>query len=140
VACGRLEIFRISAIHGYARDFLLAAKILIPFFAQLAFAARPVNPGHSDAVSNFQLRNIRAFPGHVPRDFVPEDQRALHDLRELGPIAIRNVYVGMAHTAGFHLNQNFTRIRLGTLDIFKGERLFEIVEDGGSHSHPFGIG
>jgi hypothetical protein len=46
----------------------------------------------------------------------------------------------VADTAGFHLNQNFARIRLGTLDVFKCERLFEIVEDGGFHSHPFDIG
>jgi hypothetical protein len=45
----------------------------------------------------------------------------------------------MAHAAGLDLNQNFVRIRLGTLDVFQCERLFEIVKDGGSHSHPFGM-
>jgi hypothetical protein len=43
----------------------------------------------------------------------------------------------MAHAAGLDLNQNFVRIRLGTLDVFQCERCFEIVKDGGSHSHPF---
>ena len=50
------------------------------------------------------------------------------------------MHVGVADAAGFDSDQNFVRIRLGTLDVFKCERLFEIVEDGGSHSHPFDMG
>jgi hypothetical protein len=49
------------------------------------------------------------------------------------------MHIGVAHAAGLHLNQNFFRIGLGALDVFKCERLFEIVEDGGSHSHPFAV-
>jgi hypothetical protein len=50
------------------------------------------------------------------------------------------MHIGVADAAGLDLNQNFVRIQLGTLDVFKCERLFEIVEDGGSHSHPFDDG
>src|SRR6185312_4848659 len=41
----RFDVFRITAIHGHAGNFLLYAKILITFTAELTFAAGPVNPG-----------------------------------------------------------------------------------------------
>ncbi len=140
MARGSFEIFRVPAIHRHARNFLLAAKILIPFLAELAFAARPVNPRNSDTVSDFQISDVRALLGYTSRDFVPQDQGALHDFRKLRPVAVRNMHIGVADAAGLDLNQNFVRIQLGTLDVFKCERLFEIVEDCGSHSHPFDDG
>jgi hypothetical protein len=46
--------------------------------------------------------------------------------------------VRVAHSAGLDANQHFIRAGYRTLDFFKCKRLFEIVQDGGSHSHPFG--
>jgi hypothetical protein len=50
------------------------------------------------------------------------------------------MHIGVAHSAGLDPDQNFIRTRYGTFDVFKCERLFEIVQDGGSHSHPFDDG
>src|SRR6185312_9110296 len=60
----RFDVFRIAAIDGNAGNFLFYAEILIAFTAELAFAAGPVNPGHTDAVANFQFPHTRTNFSH----------------------------------------------------------------------------
>ena len=136
VACGGFHEFRIAAIHRHSRNFLLDAEIFVSFSAELALAARPVNPGHADSLTQFQFSNRGALFGYASRDFMSENQRVLDDLRKLRPIAIGNVQIRVANTARLHLDQNFVRAGLGAFDVFDFEGLLEVVKDGGSHSHP----
>src|SRR3954469_292460 len=103
----RFDVFRVAAIHGYAGNFLLYAEILITFTAEFAFTAGPVNPGHADAVANFQVAYAWSNFSHFAGNLMPHDERQLGDTGELFPVAFSNVQIRMANAAGFHFDQHF---------------------------------
>ncbi len=130
---GSLHEFRVSAVHGDASDLLFNAEILVAFVAELAFAASPMYPRNAYAVADLQTIDRGAFFYDAAGDFVPEDQGSLGDRNELRPIPIRHVQVRVADAARFQLDQNIVRARLRLLDLFYGQRRFEVAQDGGFH-------
>src|SRR5580704_4479442 len=125
VSCRRLHKFRIATIHGDTCDLLPAAQVFVSFPAKFALIAAPVNPGHAYAIADLQIVHCWAFLNHATGNFVAENQRSLHDSRQLCPISISYVQVGMAGTAGFHLDQNFIRLWMRPFDFLDREPLFE---------------
>jgi hypothetical protein len=65
---------------------------------------------------------------------VAGDQWCLNDFRELRPVSIDDVNVGMANTAGFNPYQDFTGFRPWLGHIFYRERLLEFAQDGSLHA------
>ena len=53
--------FRVAAINGHAGDLLPNAKILVPFAAEFAIAATPVEPWHTDTVADLQIADPAPF-------------------------------------------------------------------------------
>src|ERR1022692_1113117 len=133
VSCRRLHKFRVATIHGDTRDLLPAAQVLVSFTAEFELTTAPVKPRHSDAVADLQIVYCFALFHHVTGNFVAENQRSLHDFRQLCPIPIRHVQVGMACSTGFHLDQNFVSFGMRPFDFLDRERLLEIVQDSGLH-------
>jgi len=58
------------------------------------------------------LLSFNARAGDAIGNLVAENERSLYDPRELFPIPISHVHIGVASTTGFYLDQNF--IRCGT--------------------------
>src|SRR5580700_3749669 len=133
VSCRRLHKFGVATVNGDTCDLLPAAQVFVSFVAKFALSAAPVNPGHANAIADLQLVHCRAFLHDVPGNFVAENQRSLHDSRQLCPISIRHVQVGMAGSTGFHLDQNFICFGMRAFHFLDRERLLEIVQDSGFH-------
>src|ERR1700757_4143347 len=133
VSCRRLHKFRVATVNGDTCDLLPAAQVLVSFAAKFALTAAPVNPGHADAIADLQIVHRRAFLHYVTGNFVTENQRSLHDSRQLCPISISHVQVGMAGTTGFHLDQNFICFGMRAFHFLNRERLLEIVQDSCFH-------
>src|SRR6476661_4810642 len=57
------------------------------------------------------------------------DERQLGDAGELFPVTIGYMQIRMADTAGFHLDQDFAFVGLGTFDFLNHEWLFQFVQD-----------
>jgi hypothetical protein len=112
---------------------LLGAEVLIPFSAELAFAAAPVNPRNSYVVADLKVIDCRTFLDNPTGNFVAKNQRSLYDTCELCPISIRYMQIGMAHPASFHFDQNFVGCRLWWVNFLNRERLVEFVQNGGLH-------
>jgi uncharacterized protein (DUF779 family) len=87
----------------------LHAQILVAFAAKLALPACPVHPRHPDAVSRLYALDGRAALHYPAHDFMPQDQRLLYDARQLLPVAVGHVQIGMAHTANLYLDQDIIR-------------------------------
>src|ERR1039458_1255132 len=128
-----LHEFCVSAVHGYAGNFLFDAEVLVAFTAEVAFAAGPVHPGNANAVADFQVIDGSAFLYDAAGDFVPEDQGFLGDGNDLRPIAISHVQIRVADATRFHFNQHFLGIGLRLSDLFDGQCRFELAQDGCLH-------
>src|SRR6266436_3910787 len=133
VACWRLHKLHVPTIDRHTRYLLLGAQVLIPFQAQFTLAARPVHPRNSNSISNLQIVDVSALFDHAARNFVAEDERSLHDCRQLTPISIGYMQVGMAHSAGFHFDQDIAGLQLRSRDFFEYQGLLEVMQDGGLH-------
>src|SRR6202050_1824508 len=133
VSCRRLHKFGVATVNGDTCDLLPAAQVFVSFAAKFALTAAPVNPGHADAIADLQIVHCRACLYYVTGNFVAENQRSLHDSRELCPISISHVQVGMAGTAGFHLDQNFMCFVMRALHFLDRERLLQTVQDSCFH-------
>src|SRR5579863_7683148 len=133
VSCRRLHKFGVATVNGDTCDLLPAAQVLVAFAAKFALTAGPVNPGHANAITDLQIVHRRAFLHYVTGNFVAENQRSLHDSRQLCPISISHVQVGMAGTTGFHVDQNFIYFGMRAFHFLDRERLLEIVQDSGFH-------
>src|ERR1700675_1883645 len=129
----RLDKFGVATVNGDTCDLLPAAQVFVSFTAKFALTAAPVNPGHADAIADLQLLHCRAFLHYVTGNFVAENQRSLHDSRQLCPISSGQVQVGMAGTTGFNLDQNFICFGKRAFHFLDRERLLEIVQDSGFH-------
>ena len=97
---------------------MLHAEIFISFFAKFTFTARPIEPGHSYAIADFQIADAGAGFGDAARYFMPQDQRLFHDSCELLPVAFGHVQIGMADAAGFYLYEDFIGGDLRARDFF----------------------
>src|ERR1700722_19744148 len=128
--------FGIPAINGDAGDLLPPAKVFVSFAAELALAAGPVNPRHSNPIADFKVFDRRTFFDHYSGDFVAENQWRLDDLRKLRPVSIHDVHIGMANTAGLDPYQDFTGSGLRLADIFYRKRGFKFAQDGSLHAFP----
>ena len=65
--------FRVAAINGHSGDFLASAEILVPFAAEFAIAATPVEPWHTNTVADSQIARLRRlFQLHARQFRVPE--------------------------------------------------------------------
>jgi hypothetical protein len=93
-----------------------------------------VNPRYSDPIADLQILYRRAFFDHDPGDLVAGDQWCFNDFRELRPVSIGDVHIGMADTAGFYAYQHFVSSRLRLADLFHRERLFEFAQDDSLHA------
>jgi hypothetical protein len=129
----RLHKFGVTTVNSDTCDLLPAAQVFVSFAAKFALTAAPVNPGHADAIADLQIVHCRAFLHYVTGNFVAENQRSLHDSRQLCPISISHVQVGMAGTTGFHLDQNFICFGMRPFDFLDREPLFEVAQDRSFH-------
>src|SRR6202140_1892778 len=107
VSCRRLHKFGVATVNGDTCDLLPAAQVFVSFAAKFALTATPVNPGHADAIADLQILHCRAFLHYVTGNFVAENQRSLHDSRQLCPISSGQVQVGMAGTLASPCVQTF---------------------------------
>ncbi len=73
VGRGGFDKFSIATVHGYARNFLFDAEILIALAAEFAFAAGPVEPGDADAIAYVQRFDGGTFFDDAAGNFVAED-------------------------------------------------------------------
>jgi hypothetical protein len=64
---------------------------------------------------------------------MPEDQWFFGDGDELRPIAVGHVQIRVADAASFDFDQHFMRVWLRSRDVFDGQGLFELVQDGCLH-------
>src|SRR5215469_5856499 len=112
-----LQEFRISAIDGYAGNFLSGTKILVVREAEFTLSAAPVKPRHTDTISDLEISYPAAGLDYAAGNFVPQNQGSLNDGRELRPIPVGHVHVRMAGTTGFHLNQNFFAAGSWAIDV-----------------------
>src|SRR5580700_3160066 len=116
MACRSFDEFRITAVDRHSRNLLPLAEIFVPFPARVALTARPVNPRHSHSIADFQFANRGALFHDSPRNFMSENQRSLDDFRELRPVAIGNMQIGMANAASLDLYEDFILGRRGSFD------------------------
>jgi hypothetical protein len=68
---------------------------------------------------------------------VSQNHWPLDEVLNLGPMIIGQVYVGVAHARRDNFDSNLAPSRHGVWYVFDGERLIEVMEDGGfqtSHS------
>ena len=130
---GSLHEFCVSAVHGYAGNFLFYAQVLVAFTAEIAFAAGPVHPRNANAVADFQVIDRGALFYHATRDFVPENQGFLGDGNDLRPIAIGHVQIRVADATRFHLDQHFVGVWFRLSDLFDRQWPFEFAQDGCFH-------
>ena len=133
VAGRSFDEFGEASIHGDAGDLLLDAEIFVAVAAEFTFAATPVQPGDADAIADLEIVNGGSFFHDAACDFVAEDERFFDDARELGPIGIGQVQIGVADATGFDGDQDFVRAGLGLRDIFDAQRGFEFAQYGGFH-------
>src|SRR4029077_5126671 len=131
VAWGRLHEFCIPPIHRNPGYLLLGTEVLIAFQAEFTLAARPVHPRNSSSISNLQFARVSALFDHAPGNFVAEYERSLYDWRQLTPISVGYMQVGMAHAAGFHFDQDIARLQLRSRDFFEYQGLLEFMQNGG---------
>src|SRR5690348_4207692 len=76
---GRFQIFGETAVHHASGDLLVRTQNFAAFFAKLALAATPVQPGDADAVAELHVMHIVAELGDGADHFVAENQRSLGD-------------------------------------------------------------
>src|SRR5215469_4813679 len=131
MAGGSLHVLCEAAVHHHSGNLLLGTEIFIAFPAKFAVATGPVNPGDADPVSHPELSDIAAFFDYVAGDFMPEDYRLLGDGRELRPVAVGNMQIRMADSAGFHPNENLVRFWYRARNVLKGEGHLELMQDSG---------
>jgi hypothetical protein len=93
-----------------------------------------MNPRYSDPIPDLQLLYRCAFFDHHPGDLVAGDQWCLNDFRELRPVSIDEVHIGMANTAGFNPYQDFAGCNPRLGNFFYREWLLEFAQNGGLHA------
>jgi hypothetical protein len=86
-----------------------------------------MKPRHTNPIADFKVVYGRAFLDDSAGDFVPQNYWLFHDACQLGPVAISDVQIGVAHSAGFDLNKHVAIVKLRTLHIFHRQRLLEIM-------------
>ena len=89
-----------------------------------------MEPGNSDRISFPEVRHAGPELRDDAGGFVARDERQGRPHR---PIPLRRMKVGMAHTAGHHLDQDFARPGFGYRDLLNGKRLAEFRDHRGSH-------
>ena len=82
---------------------------LMPSRAKLTLTACPLHPRHPDPLSHLDILDRRTPFQHPADDLVSQDQRLLYDARQLRPVAIGYVQVGMTHAANLNLDQDLVR-------------------------------
>src|SRR6478672_6721772 len=125
----RFDVLRIAAIDCDAGNLLLHAKILIAFTTEFAFAARPENPRHADAVADFELLHAGTDFNYFARDFMSNNERQLGNPAELYPVTFSNMQIRVANAAGLHFDQDFSLAGLGTFNFLNHEWRLQFVQD-----------
>jgi hypothetical protein len=92
-----------------------------------------MDPGNAHAVSDLKVLYPLASLNDTTGNFMAQDHRPFNDPRELYPVAVGNVQVGMAYPAGFDFDQHLIGARLRLGDLFDRKWLFEFVQDSGLH-------
>jgi hypothetical protein len=123
----------IAAVHHDPGNHCLAAQVLAAFAARLAFTAGGVVPGHADAVSDREVRDLRAFFHHAAHHLVPGDQVGLGDGLQHRLVTLGDVQVGVADPAGLDLDQHLIRLRSRPGHVLDAEGGPETVKDGSLH-------
>src|SRR6202046_2324657 len=126
MAGGRLHKFREAPVNRDSRNLLLHAQVFVSFAAEFTFTARPVEPRNANSIADLEVAYRRALLANGSGDVVPENPRLFPDACQLGPVPVGYVQIGMAHSAGFHLNEHVAVMEFRPMDIFYRQRLFEI--------------
>ena len=121
------RVLSVSAVDHDAGDALADAEVLISFETKLAVAAGVLHPRDTDAVADGDTLNGGATLDYAADDLVAEDERLFYNAGELGPVAIGNVEIGVAHATDFDLDQDFVVAGAGASDFLQCQRRFELV-------------
>src|SRR5215211_281957 len=125
---------RVAAVAVIARELGARAEILAAGEAVLALAARPAQPGHADPVAYREA--LRPVPRrqHAADDLMTGHERQLRSVE----LAVDDVQVGAADTAGVHVEQNGAGAGLGVGQVGRAQRLLLAVEDHRAHDASVG--
>ncbi|MGA7424981.1 MAG: hypothetical protein WBW77_20020, partial [Candidatus Sulfotelmatobacter sp.] len=104
----------------------------------LTLSAGPMDPRHANAVADIDILYTRADLNNGADHFMSKDERLLDNPSQLRPIAIRHVQIGVAYSANFNLNQNFTLRGFGKRNIFNYKWSLEVAKHSSFHLLPFG--
>lgn len=117
----------ISPIDADAGDFLTGAQIFVSRAAEFTFAAAPVDPRNPNMIADLKIAHGIAHLNDATRHFMAEYEGLLDDWRQLGPVAICHVNIGVADAACLDLNQYFLDGRNWAINILNRERVSELV-------------
>jgi len=118
-----------ASINRTAGDDLRRAQVLVSFSADLAFAAAPIYPGHSHTIADFQVADFRTSLDNAADDLVTQDERPLDECRQLRPVTLGNMEIGVAYSSRFYFDQDLIGAGVWSLDVFYRQGLLEFSQD-----------
>ena len=129
VGDGLLREATVDVVAGEAR---LVAEVLAAADAEAAPTAGPGEPGDADPLALVEACHALSEGVDGADDLMPEDERQLRPLE----LAVDDVEVRAADTAGTDVEADGTGTRLGTRDVALDEPLPDACEDDRSHARP----
>lgn len=124
------RIFRVSAILVVAGKAGVIAEIFMPGTAVTAMSAGAAQPRYANPVARLQPAGMFAGPNDHSHHFMSHDQRRFV-LRQL---AIGNMQIGSAYTAGGDTKQHFVIGRKRHRHMGQAKRHAWLVEQHGAHA------
>jgi hypothetical protein len=121
------DVFGIAAVDGVAGEDGVVAEVFFAAAAEGAGAVGSADPGDADA---HVVGAIRGGAGDdLADDLMAEDERPVEEAE----VALGDVEVGAADSAGKHAEEDMALGEDGDGDFFQLKRLVDGVEDGCSH-------
>jgi hypothetical protein len=119
----------VSAVPLISGEHGANAQVLAPRSAVVAFAARPTEPRHADAVADGQVGDRVADGLHHPDDLMSQHERELR----LGQIAVQHVQIRPADRAGGYADPHLARPRPRVVHVAHLQGTNRGVHDRGAH-------
>ena len=93
-----------------------------------------VQPGDADSLADLELCHLGTACDDAADDLMSRDQLRLGAGLEAGRVAVDDVQIGVAHTAGFDFQQHLVGQWHGRGQIEQGQGLAVGLEDGSFHA------
>src|SRR5690606_11895164 len=129
----RHSVLSVAAVDGIAREAGRLAKVLAAAQAIPAMAACPAKPRDADTVTLFEFLNALSELRDIADDLVTRDDRQLG----IGKIAVYDMQIGAADTAGRDAYQHLTWARLRDRHVEKLQLRSRLLEDHRAHRSAF---